>query len=190
MGGDIVASNLTHFKTISIHSARVGGDYAMQLDCCSIKLFQSTPPVWAETYRATASRLSSSHFNPLRPCGRRLNGSSPFVSTIKFQSTPPVWAETIRHHAAKIQDVISIHSARVGGDNAHRQNADRKNYFNPLRPCGRRPTLILIIRSSISFQSTPPVWAETHAGLDVKNVRCNFNPLRPCGRRHGNASFI
>ena len=80
--------------------------------------------------------------------------------------------------------VISIHSARVGGDlNCKALFHPLKN-FNPLRPCGRRQQgnvrLHLAIKISIHsarvggdsselsskcnssiFQSTPPVWAET-----------------------------
>ena len=34
---------------------------------------------------------------------------------------------------------ISIHSARVGGDLVPEVIKKAFNYFNPLRPCGRRP---------------------------------------------------
>ena len=33
------------------------------------------------------------------------------------------------------------------------------------------------------FQSTPPVWAETHGHKGNAKKHNNFNPLRPCGRR-------
>ena len=56
---------------ISIHSARVGGDLALRLLAHPCHRFQSTPPVWAET------------FNYLYRTGGTI-----------FQSTPPVWAET------------------------------------------------------------------------------------------------
>ena len=35
----------------------------------------------------------------------------------------------------------------------------------------------------MSFQSTPPVWAETCEIGCKFSPRRNFNPLRPCGRR-------
>ena len=61
------------------------------------KIFQSTPPVWAETVH-----------HPF------------FKITKRFQSTPPVWAET--SHFGFLADLpdISIHSARVGGDDYSR----------------------------------------------------------------------
>ena len=110
--------------------------------------------------------------------------------------------------------VISIHSARVGGDlNCKALFHPLKN-FNPLRPCGRRQQgnvrLHLAIKISIHsarvggdsselsskcnssiFQSTPPVWAETcmpgHKGLYGP---MDFNPLRPCGRRQQKKPFF
>ena len=38
--------------------------------------------------------------------------------------------------------------------------SDQTN-FNPLRPCGRRPSVVLNSNAWRRFQSTPPVWAET-----------------------------
>ena len=78
---------------ISIHSARVGGDPGWLQDPPQARTFQSTPPVWAETHR---------------------NAATP--DAVGFQSTPPVWAETIESQSANVYQLISIHSARVGGD--------------------------------------------------------------------------
>ena len=128
------------------------------------KLFQSTPPVWAETlaYQLImwiikisihsarvggdtslyGTPLNLSNFNPLRPCGRR--------------------------------PALRVPEIKCSG------------HFNPLRPCGRRPQLVDIVKASrnisihsarvggdsivgmpvpvaLPFQSTPPVWAETIA---------------------------
>ena len=57
---------------ISIHSARVGGDASMYAALSILFKFQSTPPVWAETKDPRMLRVRKLHFNPLRPCGRRL----------------------------------------------------------------------------------------------------------------------
>ena len=57
----------------------------------------------------------------------------------EFQSTPPVWAETC---------------------SCLLPERDLRD-FNPLRPCGRRPSRIGARRRPKKFQSTPPVWAET-----------------------------
>ena len=104
---------------ISIHSARVGGDVNYSGELQNALIFQSTPPVWAETVSALGSAGSCIHFNPLRPCGRRhqraaaclgcwnFNPLRPCGRRPKgysyvekraeiFQSTPPVWAETLQ----------------------------------------------------------------------------------------------
>ena len=102
------------------------------------------------------------HFNPLRPCGRRLSKQIIHEGSRRFQSTPPVWAET----------------SMTASTRSNTLN------FNPLRPCGRRPIArpppayqcrISIHSARVggdptnagktapdqTFQSTPPVWAET-----------------------------
>ena len=80
------------------------------------KRFQSTPSVWRETLLITAGsqclvisihslrvegdhalHLRQSrrlHFNPLPPCGGRLNARTSPESASVFQSTPSVWRET------------------------------------------------------------------------------------------------
>ncbi len=124
--------------------------------------FQSTPPVWAETF--TIRHLTTSFkFQSTPPVWAETSSfASSFCDILLFQSTPPVWAET------------------PGGG---KQAPDRRD-FNPLRPCGRRLSLrkFFLHRIWISihsarvggdhrhlnpsiliseFQSTPPVWAET-----------------------------
>ena len=58
---------------------------------------------------------------------------------------------------------ISIHSLRVEGDCKPSATLRKKSNFNPLPPCGGRPSCRLAF--SCSF--------------------FNFNPLPPCGGRHG-----
>ena len=94
----------------------MGGD-ATQVDhIIPHKGFQSTPPVWAETPLELVPDLPAHDFNPLRPCGRRLEGVLDYNTLKIFQSTPPVWAETELRYVAVTAYGISIHSARVGGD--------------------------------------------------------------------------
>ena len=123
--------------------------------------FQSTPPVWAETVSPSHGSRSS-QFQSTPPVWAETMLECMSHLGIKFQSTPPVWAET---RAA---------TSTLGFD----------GYFNPLRPCGRRPdaaswetgTISISIHSARvggdsnfsaaphipdKFQSTPPVWAET-----------------------------
>ena len=57
---------------ISIHSPRVGRDdntYRIKEDA---EKFQSTLPVWGETYNASIIIPGFTDFNPLSPCGERL----------------------------------------------------------------------------------------------------------------------
>ena len=102
-------------------------------------IFQSTPPVWAETSSAKFSRL---HLP-------------------KFQSTPPVWAETLSERANILTLRISIHSARVGGDLIEK-----------------------VVSVAVGkFQSTPPVWAETseYRSLDQLQLRISIHSARVGG---------
>ena len=169
---------------ISIHSARVGGDLSVQsarstqpnfnpLRPCGRRptfrrkrspwcRFQSTPPVWAETITLANMVNSRSNFNPLRPCGRR-------------QSRWQTWSTA---------DQISIHSARVGGDQRH-ANIYRWQYDISIHSArvGGDPLMPRRRTTPMAFQSTPPVWAETRNVLYGDSGIRDFNPLRPCGRR-------
>ena len=81
---------------------------------------------------------------------------------------------------------VSIHAAREGGDlsrhqrgayravsiHAAREGGDRKcatirpeTSFNPRRPRGRRPHVVLPAQAVISFQSTPPARAATSIAI-------------------------
>ncbi len=74
VGGDASRLSSSRTASISIHSTRVGGDVMQVSDQLQNALFQSTPPVWAETDRVIVHM-------------RVVAG---------FQSTPPVWAETAK----------------------------------------------------------------------------------------------
>ena len=123
-------------------------------------------------------------FNPLRPCGRRLQRDNPYYNARVFQSTPPVWAETVQIHFFRQNSIISIHSARVGGDKGGLLDTESIHIsIHSARVGGELPIcfypvndrLISIhsarvggdLRYNIDkirdrrFQSTPPVWAET-----------------------------
>ena len=98
-------------KFISIHSARVGGDASRRSALWQLKdfnplrpcgrrpithdhprsclVFQSTPPVWAETSFLTQFAQSRTDFNPLRPCGRRLSALGSAGSCIHFNPLRP-----------------------------------------------------------------------------------------------------
>ena len=78
---------------ISIHAAREGGD-RQRVRNHGRKLFQSTPPVKAATHNLELQA----------------------ADLAEFQSTPPVKAATIAQQLSEIEQRISIHAAREGGD--------------------------------------------------------------------------
>ena len=136
---------------ISIHSARVDGDWRQTPPCDLKTISIHSARVGGDTYKKSLT-LWQLNFNPLRPCGRRHRQDVFLRHQLPFQSTPPVWAETRRN---------------IGRSIAHA-------YFNPLHPCGRR--LLRNGRGLLAtlFQSTPPVWAETH----VLIVIIRINPFQ------------
>ena len=98
----------------------------------------------------------SPHFNPLRPCGRRLSlrcGAS--TPQADFNPLRPCGRRLFQAFYIPLIRPISIHSARVGGDDRRCANHALANDFNPLRPCGRRrPGLSTVsINVSISIHS-------------------------------------
>ena len=90
------AAAALHTGTISIHSLRVEGDLRSRVRARQINQFQSTPSVWRETIRRSAGGIVRSDFNPLPPCGGRLDTVSKIADHVQFQSTPSVWRETSR----------------------------------------------------------------------------------------------
>ena len=79
---------------------------------------------------------------------------------------------------------ISIHSPRVGRDLKNCKYSIIFNYFNPLSPCGERPSSLYFSSVMSLFQSTLPVWGETPAEGRHHEKQTDFNPLSPCGERH------
>ena len=178
----------------------------------AIERFQSTPPVWAETnHTRSPPQLSCISIHSARVGGDELSDTICPVAD-GFQSTPPVWAETgkardihslrrISIHSARVGGdfqpwdrpgvvYISIHSARVGGDSRTYRWPCSSSYFNPLRPCGRRPSTGMLLHrmQRISIHSARV------GGDDLSTIRPiyydNFNPLRPCGRRQQKKPFF
>ena len=93
MEGDPVPEQDDSLVVISIHSLRVEGDLIAGAGVCPY-----------------------SDFNPLPPCGGRLDTVSKIADHIQFQSTPSVWRETQVAIYNKKSGAISIHSLRVEGD--------------------------------------------------------------------------
>ena len=147
---------------------------------------KATPPARTETAMCEPVDWIYSDFNPLRPRGRRHLLSGPIC--VQIQDFNPLRPRGRRLCA--VDDWcgiagISTHSARKDGDERILSFTDtavifqptppartetmslpkpfsQQNYFNPLRPQGRRPCFL-------GLSSSPS----------------NFNPLRPQGRRLG-----
>ena len=77
---------------------------------------------------------------------------------------------------------ISIHSARVGGDQYCSRMAGMICDFNPLRPCGRRLLSQCVIALAADFNPLRPCGRRPFGGECETDIT-DFNPLRPCGRR-------
>ena len=140
------------------------------------------------------------HFNPLRPCGRRLSKQIIHEGSRRFQSTPPVWAETsmtastrsntlnfnplrpcgrrpIARPPPAYQCRISIHSARVGGDPTNAGKTAPDQTFQSTPPVWAETGKRDFLPPTPAFQSTPPVWAETFVQkLGCKNTQFQSTP--------------
>ena len=84
-------------RSISIHSTRVGGDHIAYSIMIAHHLFQSTPPVWAET-KFLDMRAGDGRFQSTPPVWAETQKAISKMADLKFQSTPPVWAETAACH--------------------------------------------------------------------------------------------
>ena len=81
------------------------------------------------------------------------------------------------HHA------ISIHSPHAGRDVTSHYPSDLSYHFNPLSPCGERPSLVPTFSTAAKFQSTLPMRGETGSYIPQVMQGNDFNPLSPCGER-------
>ena len=168
---------------ISIHSLRVEGDAGG--DTAQTAFFISIHSLRVEGDLDTVSKIADH---------------------VQFQSTPSVWRETGKDLTPTKHAVISIHSLRVEGDRHSAQIRARAAHFNPLPPCGGRPSRTRANHTLTAFQSTPSVWRETntsnncncHVKISIHSLRVegdivqqavrqncttDFNPLPPCGGR-------
>ena len=127
--------------------------------------FQSTPSVWRETPERSRAAERLGYFNPLPPCGGRLqlNRNVPVPHMISIHSLR-VEGDLMVHKGVESIS-ISIHSLRVEGDPVLVPAAVVPCDFNPLPPCGGR--LLQLCNGAVydEFQSTPSVWRETKQQL-------------------------
>ena len=126
----------------------------------------------------------SSHFNPLRPRGRRRGRHrpdriSPGISTHSARED----GDMPQGNRGPPRSCISTHSAREDGDgHAGEYHGQGKISTHSAREDGDVILFGLILKT-LAFQPTPPARTET---LDYRVTIANtnyFNPLRPRGRR-------
>ena len=136
--GDTMRSSARGIKSISIHSLRVEGDAAIY-----------------------SKQKIRRYFNPLPPCGGRhikrwalTEGEDISIHSLRVEGDSGILADCL-------PPSISIHSLRVEGD-VIRCMLDYVVDFNPLPPCGGRPSYQPAINHNLIFQSTPSVWRETN----------------------------
>ncbi len=191
-----------HF--ISIHAPRVGSDRAVAkaIGCSWISIH--APRVGSDNHYQT-SRGYPQDFNPRSPCGERPPPAGEPCPAPKFQSTLPVWGAT-RLHLVLMHLVRYFNPRSPCGERLCICASNRPlRYFNPRSPCGERPTESGYTETTLSFQSTLPVWGATdiiarrsathaisiHAPrvgsdavfLETRKLLNYFNPRSPCGER-------
>ena len=208
-------------QSISIHSPHAGRDLRVSRVPKSLSNFNPLSPC-GERLRYFSGIHIRSDFNPLSPCGERRimfwNGAQTFYfmrgetnnvlewgANLLFQSTLPMRGETSSYSSASVVPAISIHSPHAGRDIGGSYHFSFCVYFNPLSPCGERPSSLQTCASSSQFQSTLPMRGETkyvffNTGLEIFqstlpmrgetghcrwwiSCRSHFNPLSPCGER-------
>ena len=163
----------------------MGSDAHVTSSAVSLRLFQSTLPVWGATKRADCDTEVSGISIHAPRVGSDSTIPTISLRTVRFQSTLPVWGATLRFsrsslafrrisiHAPRVgSDVggikngevafdISIHAPRVGSDKTSCGVCQCRRYFNPRSPCGERLGEWRKRRFGMQFQSTLPVWGAT-----------------------------
>ena len=128
--------------------------------------------MWRETQGTVCRQRGDIHFNPLPPCGgRRRNAKAEIaraaisIHSLRVEGDPDLLQV---HWDAD----ISIHSLRVEGDRSYAFHNFGGCNFNPLPPCGGRPSLKKHVYRHLRFQSTPSVWRETQLDCLSRGTRC------------------
>ena len=116
--------------------------------------------MWGETRRDAQPTIYKIDFNPLSPCGERLNSLSIILHLLS----------------------ISTHSPRVGRDTMCQTSEWRYNNFNPLSPCGERLDLTRIGGDWYDFNPLSPCGERPRCAAGRFPLH-HFNPLSPCGER-------
>ena len=191
-------------KLISIHSPRTGRDGLWISSAACTSPFQSTRPARGETTTRSAAISLSGHFNPLAPCGARLNGKSALSVPLLFQSTRPVRGETVVYRSLHRgstnfnplaprgarranglyhyrEEFISIHSPRVGRD--PQGSAAQEEEFQSTRPAWGETLYAADVEHDPQISIHSPRVGRDFAAPSIKRWRSYFNPLAPRGAR-------
>ena len=151
--------SMTFPQQISIHSPRMGRDAAAACATAAHKISIHSPRMGRDTW-AARSAATTKNFNPLSPHGERRYRQATKGDRSPFQSTLPAWGETLLLTPVWALAEISIHSPRMGRDEA----ADGRS-------------------AAPQFQSTLPAWGETDYFNSHMDKSDDFNPLSPHGER-------
>ena len=122
--------------------------------------------------------LENGHFNPLPPCGGRLNGSGDSRQQWRFQSTPSVWRETYLL-ATMPESAVFQSTPSVWRETADRQSRLRRVWISihSLRVEGDLCSIIDIVRRSISIHSLR-VEGDVHAHVQDQDCSISIHSLR------------
>ena len=136
----------------------------------SLTLYYPPPRPCGRRHFEQSAFASVSNFNPLRPCGRRPKMRQLILKPENFNPLRPCGRRLQRCPVDFIFIIISIHSARVGGDSSTIMLLSRAAYFNPLRPCGRR-------QQKKPFFRLLSISITTYFTEKSKRTRCKFSHL-------------
>ena len=166
---------------ISIHSPRAGRDPFREALRGLFQLFQSTRPVRGETeVPAAAVKIIQISIHSPRAGRDGWRGAISRRSLISIHS-PRAGRDRIPVVLAIVM-AISIHSPRAGRDRIYRHAPRIHINFNPLAPCGARPSRLTNRSRRYHFNPLAPCGARRDDQIPIVN-QGNFNPLAPCGAR-------
>ena len=139
--------------------------------------------MWGATIRAFIILTGHGNFNPRSPCGERPPTTTQSVQLPVISiHAPRVGSDDVDFYCSE-KRIISIHAPRVGSDGNRQGSNIRLCYFNPRSPCGERRRSRQLVRLTLIFQSTLPVWGATYQRITIRTTKKDFNPRSPCGER-------
>ncbi len=206
VGSDRRRRGLWCWSAISIHAPRVGSDRHVTSRRNNRFGFQSTLPVWGATVHSAGNFFASVNFNPRSPCGERpakakvesrrrtISIHAPRVGSDRWQDKNNAYLQ-ISIHAPRVGSdkkapdirlpkIISIHAPRVGSDFLMVWASLSTVSFQSTLPVWGATISPAMFTGQINrFQSTLPVWGATFWQDRIPDPQGDFNPRSPCGER-------